>query len=173
MKTQIFLPAFLLLWSATIVVYSQTKTPAPLNPGKQQEQPVQKSGTVQTQQPSPQQTPEKSGTIQNSTPPAKTYTVGKKVPIRGVVINLTDYLSGGTGTLTSAAAQEVVQKAGTLALLVGKGAKAKIYLIVKADASPAASELARLADNPVGVVGKQLSRNAYNLIIADLIDTMK
>jgi hypothetical protein len=67
----------------------------------------------------------------------------------------------------------LVKKGQPLALLVGKGKAGKLFLIANADGSIAGEKLANLADAPVGVVGKKVSNGGFNMIIADIIETMK
>jgi hypothetical protein len=114
----------------------------------------------------------KGGTMSASAP--RGYKIsGKSRPIRGVVINLTEYLATGKGTVNAAQAADAQQKGATLALLAGTGRSAKVYLVSKSDGSSAAADLARLADNSVGVVGKTVTRSGVMLLVADVIDTMK
>jgi len=101
------------------------------------------------------------------------YSTKNSRPTRGVVINLNEFLATGKGTVNAAQANEAVQKGAVLALMSGTGRSAKIFLVAKADGSPASADLAKLADGTVGVVGKTVTRNGYSMILADVIDVMK
>jgi hypothetical protein len=117
-----------------------------------------------------QSAPSKVGAVGATT--ARSYRVSSR-PTRGVVVNLVDFLATGDGAVNAAQATEAAQKGAILALRVGAGRSAKIFLVAKADGSSAATELARLADGNVGVVGKTATRAGMSVIMADVIDAMK
>lgn len=94
-------------------------------------------------------------------------------PIKGTVINLLDFATGGTGKVTKSAAIELAKKGEFLALQAGSGKSAKIYIIANADGTSASKKIAELADAPIGIIGKVISRNGINIIIAEIIENMR
>ncbi|MCS6808960.1 MAG: hypothetical protein RML40_09735 [Bacteroidota bacterium] len=101
--------------------------------------------------------------------PVKKVTVGTapttrtSKPTKGVVISLLTFKR-----VTSEEASAMANK-GALALMVGS----RIIYVVKSDGSSAGEDLARLADAPVGVVGRTVSRGGITVLLADMIETMK
>jgi len=104
-------------------------------------------------------------TVSKSTTTAAAPKVKTKTskPIKGMVVSLL--------TLKRVTAQDAgaMTNKSALALMVGSS----IYYVVKADGSSAGDDLARLADAPVGVVGKKISRGGMTVLLADIVDTMK
>jgi hypothetical protein len=93
-------------------------------------------------------------------------TVGKtktSKPVKGIVVSLIT-LKPVKGADAGAMANK-----NALGLMVGS----RIYYVLKADGSSAGDDLARLADAPVGVIGKTMSRGGMTVFLADIIDTMK
>ncbi len=180
MKFYRFILTAAMLVSISAAVYAQTAQTAPASAttkkGEKADAPAAKQAA-----PSPASTPAAASaqTPQAATSTAsgkKVVTVGKstgKKPLRGMVINLTDYIAGGIGTVNAAQAAEASQRGAVLAFRLGMSKSGTIYLVSKSDGSSAAADLARLADNPVGIAGKTVSRGGMNLIIADVIDIMK
>jgi hypothetical protein len=92
--------------------------------------------------------------------------------MRGSVVNYVDLLSGGTGKVTAQQAQSMSDKS-ALAVMIGSGRSGKLYLIIKSDGKSAGDDLARLADSPIALTGKMMTRNGLNMIFADGIDAAK
>ncbi|MFY7999699.1 MAG: hypothetical protein ACOVSW_13960 [Candidatus Kapaibacteriota bacterium] len=84
-------------------------------------------------------------------------------PVKGIVVSLIT-LKPVKGADASAMANK-----NALGLMVGS----RIYYVLKADGSSAGDDLARLADAPVGVIGKTMSRGGMTVFLADMIETMK
>ena len=95
-----------------------------------------------------------------SAPSGKTKT---SKPVKGIVVSLIT-LKPVKGADAGAMANK-----NALGLMVGS----RIYYVLKADGSSAGDDLARLADAPVGVIGKTMSRGGMTVFLADIIDTMK
>ncbi|MCU0426945.1 MAG: hypothetical protein MUF71_15105 [Candidatus Kapabacteria bacterium] len=108
--------------------------------------------------------PQSEGTV-TKTSSAQVAPVRTKTskPVKGVVVNLL--------TLKRINAQEAstLPNKSVLALLVGS----RIVYVFKADGTSVGDDLARLADAPVGVIGRTLSRNGVTVMLADIVDTMK
>jgi hypothetical protein len=107
---------------------------------------------------------------------AKTQAAAKTTkapkPIKGTVINLVDYLSGGKGIVTKDQAKKLLDYGMPVAFMAsGKGGK--IYLVVNQDGSTASKKLADLAGNPVGIIGTTKTRSGMNILIASMIEVMK
>jgi hypothetical protein len=151
--------------SVSVYALAQEKTAQPMNT-------TNAPKTAASEAPKPSTDDKSKGGMMSASAP-RAYKVSSKRPTRGVVINLTDYLATGKGTVNAAQAADAQQKGATLALLVGSGRSAKVYVVSKADGTSAAADLARLADSPVGVVGKTMTRSGMTLIVADLIETMR
>lgn len=98
--------------------------------------------------------------------PAKAAPAGKM--LKGTVVNITDYVSGGKGSVDKAGAQQALNSGHVLGLMIGK----KIYLCAQADGSSAMAKLANFAGANVGVMGKTKSRGGYNLLIIDRIENI-
>lgn len=122
-------------------------------------------GLAQTKTPEAAPAAAVSGTVTKSTASATTPSVRTKTskPVKGMVVSLTTLKP-----VKSADASAMANK-GALGLMVGS----RIYFVLKADGSSAGDDLARLADAPVGVIGKTMSRGGITIFLADIIETMK
>ncbi len=115
------------------------------------------------------QTKQVSGGEATQTAPVKQTTSAPIVrtktskPTKGVVVSLLTF-KRVNGQEAGAMANK-----NALGLMVGS----RIIYVVKADGSSAGDDLARLADAPVGVVGKMMSRGGMTVMLADMIETMK
>lgn len=108
--------------------------------------------------------PQSTSTVTKTTSTTYTKVTTKtSKPTKGYVVSLL--------TLKRVNAQEASAMANksALGILVGS----KIYYVVKADGSSVGDDLARLADAPVGIVGKKISRSGTTVLLADIVDTMK
>ncbi len=123
------------------------------------------SGIAQTKVTTPAST-EAQATTPTKVTTSSSAAVGKtktSKPVKGIVVSLITLKS-----VKSADASAMANKS-ALGLMVGS----RIYYVLKADGSSAGDDLARLADAPVGVIGKTMSRGGMTVFLADIIDTMK
>ncbi len=125
------------------------------------------SGIAQSKMPAPsttapaaQSTPTVTKTTTTSS--AKVVTKTSK-PIKGYVVSLLTFKR------VSAQDATAMTNKSALGFMVGSS----IYYVVKADGSSVGDDLARLADAPVGVIGKKVSRGGMTVLLADIVDTMK
>jgi hypothetical protein len=94
-------------------------------------------------------------------------------PIKGTVIDLADWLKGGTGKTSKEQAIKLAESGSPIVFAVGSGKSAKIYFIMNTDGSFAGKKLANYANNKfVGVVGKTKKAGGMNIIVADMIQSM-
>ncbi|MBM2817234.1 MAG: hypothetical protein HW421_3996 [Ignavibacteria bacterium] len=93
--------------------------------------------------------------------------------IKGYVIDVVDYATGGQGRVNKEKAVDLVMKGRLLGLLSGSGKLSKIYLISNTDGSSTSKQLAELADKQIGVDGKIFQKGGILIIMADLIEAIK
>lgn len=106
----------------------------------------------------------------------KTATAEAKTPAKttkGTVVDISALAATGDGTVNKAKADEATKNGHVLGFMVGTGKSAKVYFVVKVDGGSYSARLAALADNPVGITGKMVSKNGVNVIVADMVETMK
>ena len=93
--------------------------------------------------------------------------------IQGTVIDLVDYLTGGTGKMTAATVKDAAITGHILALMAGTGKSGKIYLVYKSDGKSATEQLAKLYDKKIAVEGKTVSKSGMNIIMSVNITEVK
>ena len=97
------------------------------------------------------------------------YDAYAQAPTKGVVIDVTNYLMGGSGTIDKAKAESLVAQGKPLGFLSG----GKVYFIYREDGTNAAKKIAKYAKAPsIGIVGKKKTVNGINIIIMTHIDVM-
>ncbi len=90
-------------------------------------------------------------------------------PLVGEVVDLAQVLTGGSGKVNRQQAQQLVERGQPIGILAGN----KLYLVYHPDGSYAGKKLARFAGAPVGIIGQIRSRGGWNVIIADMIESVR
>jgi len=94
-------------------------------------------------------------------------------PIEGKVVSLNEVVTGSFTQWKKADAEAAANQGTPFVLMVGQGAKAKIYFVYNEDGSFAGKKLAKYSFNKkVGIVGKTKTVNGVQIIIAETIEAM-
>jgi hypothetical protein len=111
---------------------------------------------------------------------ANTFAATKKAPakaakpIQGKVVSLNEVVTGSFTAWKKADAEAAANQGTPFVLMVGEGAKAKIYFVYNEDGSFASKKLAKYSFNKkIGVVGKTKTVNGLQIIIAETIEAME
>jgi len=90
-------------------------------------------------------------------------------PLIGDVVDIAQVLTGGSGKLDRQQALKLVERGQPIGVL----AHNTLYLVYHPDGSYAGKKLAKFAGAPVGIVGQIRSRGGWNVIIADMIESVR
>lgn len=103
--------------------------------------------------------------------PATTTTPAAKPAgkmMKGVVVDITDWVSGGAGKVNKEQASKALASGHVLGLMIGS----KVYMVSNADGSSAMQKLSGFAGGNVGVTGTTKSKGGYNLLIVNMMENI-